>query len=211
MEQPQAPSAVDRKIAWYHMKWFVVLMLIVFFPIGLALLWTSPATKVTGRLVWTGIISLGVLLYYAGDSSSTQTTKATQTATSAPASAPAQSAPATPSPAPASQSTSRPAPASAPAPTWQTVKEWSGSGIKTTESFEIKSREWRIEWKSSNEQVAGVTQIFVYDDSDSLITLAANHQGAGGDVSYVRARPGRFYLTINSANVDWKVKVEDQR
>jgi hypothetical protein len=42
-------------------------------------------------------------------------------------------------------------------------------------------------------------------------TVAANKQGIGSDVSYVRSPPGRYYLAINCANVDWLVRVEDQR
>jgi hypothetical protein len=40
-------------------------------------------------------------------------------------------------------------------------------------------------------------QIFVYNDSGSLKSIAANIIGAGSDVSYVRGA-GRYYLTINS-------------
>jgi len=99
----------------------------------------------------------------------------------------------------------------APAPSgWRVVKSWTGSGIKQTESFRIASREWRISWTTKNEKVAGLLQIFVYTDSGELVTLAANQQGAGSDVSYVRNTPGRYYLAINSANVDWTVTVEDQ-
>lgn len=93
---------------------------------------------------------------------------------------------------------------------WRVVKSWTGSGIKQTESFRIASKEWRISWTTKNEKVAGLLQIFVYTDSGELVTLAANQQGAGSDVSYVRSTPGRYYLTINSANVDWTVTVEDQ-
>lgn len=97
---------------------------------------------------------------------------------------------------------------------WNTVKEWSGNGIKHTESFTIAEREWRIEWTASNEVLpgAGILQVMVHRaDDDQLVTLAANKQGAGRDVSYVRAAPGRFYLTINSGNVDWRVRVQTRR
>lgn len=99
------------------------------------------------------------------------------------------------------------------AATWQQVMRWTGSGIKQTETFPVASREWRITWKSSNEAFpgAGILQIFVYDESGGMVSLAANKQGTGSDVSYVRAAPGRFYLMINSGNLDWDVTVEDQR
>jgi hypothetical protein len=92
------------------------------------------------------------------------------------------------------------------------VKTWKGSGAKDTESFDVRSREWRITWETSNEPFAnaGIFQIYVHNDKDELVSLAANKQGTGSDTSYVRGR-GRFYLKINSANVDWSVIVEDQR
>jgi len=96
---------------------------------------------------------------------------------------------------------------------WQRVANWTGNGTKQTESFSVASREWRISWETTNEAFkgAGIFQIYVYDDEDKLVTLAANKQGVGKDTSYVRAAPGRFHLMINSGNVDWSVVVEDQR
>lgn len=96
-------------------------------------------------------------------------------------------------------------------PSWHQVRTWTGQGIKNTESFEIRGREWRINWKATNNsQFGGIMQIMVYDSSGGLASLAANHEGAGGDTSYVRGRPGQYYLEINSFGVDWQVAVEDQ-
>lgn len=92
---------------------------------------------------------------------------------------------------------------------WRTVRSWSGSGIKETETFAVTSREWRVNWRSANEPFpnAGILQIFVNDEDGNMVTFLANKQGPGSDVSYVRGK-GRFYLHINSANVDWNVTVE---
>jgi hypothetical protein len=114
---------------------------------------------------------------------------------------------------------SSPPSASTPAPqtrtlAWQEVAKWTGSGIKQTESFQINNREWRVSWQTTNEAFAGagIFQIMVHRSSDdALVTLAANKQGIGSDVSYVRGNPGRYYLAINSGNVNWSVRVEDQR
>lgn len=120
----------------------------------------------------------------------------------------------------------KPSPSVAPRPTseaaapptampaaWQPIKRWTGSGMKQTETFSVASREWRISWKTSNEAFAGagLLQLLVYDDGGNLVTLAANKQGIGSDVSYVRGKPGRYYIMISSANVNWDVTVENQR
>ncbi len=112
------------------------------------------------------------------------------------------------------ESEARQAATTSQAPEWQTIADWFGSGIKQTESFSTGSRQWRIYWRTKNasSRRAGVLQIFVHrTDTDAVVATAANVQGAGSDVSYVRAPIGRFYLSINSANVNWLVRVEDQR
>lgn len=56
---------------------------------------------------------------------------------------------------------------------------------------------------------AGILQIYVHNEKDELVSLAANTNKPGSDTSYVRGK-GRFYLKINSGNCKWKVTVEDQ-
>lgn len=122
-----------------------------------------------------------------------------------------------PSPTPASNRTATaPAPpptAPAHVPTWHQLAEWKGSGMKETEGFTTTVREWRITWSTSNEPFAGagIFQIFVHKDTGEMVSLAANVQGAKSDTSIVRAPAGRYYLKINSANVDWSVTLEELR
>lgn len=101
---------------------------------------------------------------------------------------------------------------------WTPVTSWAGSGMKETEMFPIASREWRIKWRSSiRSSGSGVLQVYVYSEDGRLVSLAANQEATeatGSDESgdsYVRSGPGRHYLMINSANVDWSVSVEDRR
>jgi len=96
-------------------------------------------------------------------------------------------------------------------PAWREVQEWRGTGMKQTESFTIASREWRINWKTTRQNIAGILQIYVKTEAGELITLAANSMGEGSDTSYVRSPPGRYYLEISSANINWTVSVEDKR
>ena len=80
---PQAPGSVPTihgqpaepqqpVVRWYHRKWFVVLMLLFCFPVGLVLLWTSPVTRLSGRIVWTTLIALTLLMQLAGGSDEQQ-------------------------------------------------------------------------------------------------------------------------------------------
>jgi hypothetical protein len=121
---PQFAAAPAPVTPWYLKKWFVVVMLIVFFPVGLVLCWMSPETKLVGRIIWSVLWGFFLLTRMAGGGNSSSTSpvasstpRATQPA-EAPA-APPVPAPATSAPAPVS----KPAPAPAPAkkePSWNT-------------------------------------------------------------------------------------------
>jgi hypothetical protein len=93
---------------------------------------------------------------------------------------------------------------------WNVIKSWSGSGIKETEFFSVGSTEWRISWSSRNEARpgTGLLQVYVKDANGKVVSIAANKQGPGQDVSYIHSPSGRYYVMINSANIDWAVRVE---
>ena len=106
-----------------------------------------------------------------------------------------------------------PTPTSTPTPTKEpeVIKEWSGTGVKTTEPFTITNKPWQINWSHNplimDGQSMGILQIYVYSTSDDmLIALAANSMQSESDTSYVYDT-GTFYLTINAVNTDWNVKV----
>lgn len=58
----QPEPASGSQVKWYHRKWFVILMLFLFFPVGLVLLWMSPETRLSGRIVWTALVALAVVV-----------------------------------------------------------------------------------------------------------------------------------------------------
>lgn len=90
---------------------------------------------------------------------------------------------------------------------WVEVKTWDGTNTKDTETFQVDSAEWRINWKSSSD---ALFSIIVYDDTGKTVSVAANTLKAGSDVSYVHRR-GRFYLKITAGNTRYSVSVEDDR
>jgi hypothetical protein len=94
-------------------------------------------------------------------------------------------------------------------PRWLPVIGWEGAGGRETEPFGIRSPEWRIHWEARGGP--GVFQIYVVDSAGRSVDMAANVGGAGRATSYVRATPDRFRLLINSMNIDYTIRVEDQR
>ena len=93
---------------------------------------------------------------------------------------------------------------------WHQVGSWAGEGTKETQTFTIRNREWRVGWKARLTYTAGLLSIGVYDDTDNLVSTITSGPKGGNDVSYVRSKPGKYYLKITAANVEWQVIVEDQ-
>jgi hypothetical protein len=95
---------------------------------------------------------------------------------------------------------------------WHPIASWSGHGSMQTETFDIESGEFRVHWETSGENPpgAGMFQVTANSgDSGNVVGIAADHRGVGRDTSYVSDRPRRYYLAIESKNVDWKVTVEE--
>jgi hypothetical protein len=95
---------------------------------------------------------------------------------------------------------------------WRHVGSWSGRGDAHTQNFTSDTGKFRVHWEAKNEDAPGtgtLKVIFRSGDSGNPIMEAANHRGAGRDTSYVGEQPRWYYLTIESANVDWSVTVEE--
>lgn len=93
------------------------------------------------------------------------------------------------------------------APVREGYADWTGTGTKDTETFQVPVGEWRIDWRAtSTSRAGGVVSVMVYTADGQLVTtLSGDVRGAASDTSYVRAQPGRFYLKILSANCTWHV------
>lgn len=94
----------------------------------------------------------------------------------------------------------------------QLIKSWTGTGMKTTESFIMHSQPWSIEWKNDptgmDGSSMGVFQIMAYqtNNPDIPTDIADNPGEKDTDTCYIHTA-GSFYLTINAANSNWSVKV----
>ena len=95
------------------------------------------------------------------------------------------------------------------------LKNWDGTGIKSTEPFTINKQPWYIIWTNEPEIMdgspIGILQVTVYESSqpDLPIAFAANSMEATTDTSYVY-QTGTFHLDINAANTEWEVSVFSQ-
>ena len=97
---------------------------------------------------------------------------------------------------------------------WKPIGSWSGRGDKQTESFTSDTGGFRVHWETTKEEPAGggrLRVVFRSGDSGREIIEAIDARGPGSGVEEVAAeRPRWYYLTIESANVDWKVSVDER-
>jgi hypothetical protein len=104
--------------------------------------------------------------------------------------------------------------APAPAVTWRAVGSWSGRGSQQLETFAIETGEWRARWETSNERPAGAGHFKATahsGDSGRVIAEIADQKGAGRGIVTVTEAPRRYYMTVDSANVEWSITVEELR
>jgi hypothetical protein len=97
---------------------------------------------------------------------------------------------------------------------WKPIGSWSGRGDKQTETFTGDTGGFRVHWQTTGEAPAGggrLRVVFRSGDSGREIIEAIDARGAGGGTEEVAAeRPRWYYITIESANVDWKVSVDER-
>jgi len=97
---------------------------------------------------------------------------------------------------------------------WRQVGAWSGRGNAQTETFTSDTGAFRVTWETRNETSPGAGRLYAVfrsGDSGRDIMDAVKAQGIGHDVEYVAAeRPRWYYLTIESANVDWSIRVDEE-
>ena len=112
-DQPQPPRRPQRRSRWLTLPW-VLVGLVLCFPIGLVLTWLMPWSRRT-KLIITGITSGLLVIGLVGVSASPQPTTTTQSAMVAATTDATASATSTPPPSPTPTSTPTPTPTAAPA------------------------------------------------------------------------------------------------
>ncbi|MCU1381875.1 MAG: hypothetical protein JWL71_572 [Acidobacteria bacterium] len=97
---------------------------------------------------------------------------------------------------------------------WKPIGSWSGRGDRQTETFTGDSGGFRVHWQTGRESPAGAGRlrvVFRSGDSGREIIEAIDAHGTGGGIEEVAAeRPRWYYVTIESANVDWTVSIDER-
>ena len=97
---------------------------------------------------------------------------------------------------------------------WKEVGNWSGRGDVQTGIFTSDTGGFRVHWAMKNEarKDAGRLRVVLRSmDSGREIVEAVEVRGAGDGVEEIAAeRPRWYYLTIESADADWTVSVDER-
>lgn len=88
---------------------------------------------------------------------------------------------------------------------------WSGHGNAQLDWFDMPYYSWRIKWETKNAPPGkGRLHVEAHSgDSGRLLAEPIDVTGNGHDVAAVNVDPHRFYLVVDSADVDWSLTVEE--
>ena len=103
-------------------------------------------------------------------------------------------------------------PALAPAVVWRKLGSWSGHGSMQTDPFISDTGALRLRWETRNEAPpgTGIFRVTVHSDvSGRPLVLAVDTRGVGRDTTYVNEDPRSFFLSVESANLDWTVAADE--
>jgi hypothetical protein len=96
---------------------------------------------------------------------------------------------------------------------WRTVGSWSGHGNRQTESFTSDSGALRVKWETTTPAGGGAEGRFQLTAhsaiSGRVLQQVVEERGAASGVDYVSQDPHVFYMSVESAGLEWKFSVEE--
>ena len=96
---------------------------------------------------------------------------------------------------------------------WKPIGRWSGHGDAQTETFTSDTGGFRVHWETRNEQPPGTGTfkvIFRSNDSGRPIIDAVDVRGVGQATNEVADIVRWYYVTVESANLDWSMTIDEQ-
>ena len=95
---------------------------------------------------------------------------------------------------------------------WKNLGEWSGRGNAQTESFIGLTGALRMHWRTKNEapKGAGTFRLILQSAiSGRALQEPVDEMGLGEGTAYTAEDPRVFYISVESANLDWSFTVEE--
>ena len=171
--------------AWYDKTWLVVILCIIFFPVGLYALWKNSKISKGWKIAVTILIAI-IVIANIGD----KTEKSTSTTSTTP-----------------TESTKE--------KQWTTVYTFKGNGMKKSPVFELTGGDAKIKYsyKAPGGLGMGIFSVYVVDEGEDvmktggipeIMTQAENEESE----SAIQKSAGRYYLNVNASG-NWVVTVEE--
>ena len=178
---------------WYDKTWLVIVLCILFFPIGLYGLWKNATISRVWKICVTVIVALIIIANIGSKNSQIQ---------------PANDLLDESSTTLAEQGKEK---------QWTIVYTFKGNGMKKSPTFALTGSEARLKYSYSAPGRIGLGMFFIYivDEGEDIMrtggipevmTQAENEESE----SAIQKRAGRYYLHINASG-DWVVTVEELR
>lgn len=178
--------------AWYEKTWVVVILCILFFPVGLYALWKNSSIGKGWKIGVTAIIAL-IVIANIGDKEDKSQSASNSTTT--------ESTTTTTEPTKEKQ--------------WETVYTFKGNGMKKSPVFELTGGDARLKYsyKAPGGLGMGMFSVYVVDEGDDIMktggipevmTQAENEDSE----SAIQKGSGRYYLNVNASG-NWVVTVEE--
>jgi len=172
---------------WHKSNTGIILLLILFFPVGLYLMWRYAAWPVIAKLMITLFFFVCVMI-----SQVTRFTPTPERTTIAVQPTHVESPP-----------TQEPTIA----PTWRTTHTYSGNGTKKTEIIELGD-DWKLQWSSSSIGANVIIHVRSADGTvkDLAINTIVSESNTSGETE--EHSGGSVYLDINS-DASWTVTIQE--
>lgn len=181
--------------AWYEKTWVVVVLCIVFFPVGLYALWKNSSIGKGWKIGVTVIIAL-IVLANIGNKNKDSKTSSSSTSTT-------------------TQSTSASEPTQE--KKWTEVYSFSGNGMKKSPAFSLSGGDAKLvyKYKAPGGLGMGMFSVYVVDEGEDVMktggipevmTQAENEESE----SAIQKSSGRYYLNVNASG-SWTVSVVEYK
>lgn len=115
--------------------------------------------------------------------------------------------------APAQAPTARADQAAPGSTTWRTLGQWTGTGSRQTESFDVTTGALRLRWETRSMAAgasAGSFRIWLHSAiSGRPLQLIVEQAGPGAGTSHVTDDPRVSYLVVESDGVAWSATLDE--
>lgn len=178
--------------AWHDKTWLVIILCLMFFPVGLYALWKNSSISKGWKIGVTVFITVILIANIAAKTDKSETTKNSEI-----------------------NKNSNSKTLQTKEKQWTTVYTFKGNGMKKSQVFELTDGHARLKYsyKAPGDIGSGFFSVYVVDESEDIMktggipevmTQAENEESE----SAIQKGSGRYYLDVNASG-NWVVTVQE--